>query len=58
MLDNVQEDKGQIVSQRCCNCDKLENQLKVMLNELTSVKLIVEFLKDEIKFLKQKAYGK
>ena len=55
VLDNVQEDKGQIVSQRCCNCDQLENQLKVTLNELTSVKLIVEFLKHEIEFLKQKS---
>jgi hypothetical protein len=55
VLDSVQEDKGQIVSQRCCNCDQLENQLKVTQNELTSVKLLVEFLKDETEFLKQKS---
>ena len=34
---------------QCCNCSHLENQLKESLSELSSVKLIVEILSDEIK---------
>jgi hypothetical protein len=35
------------------NCLQLENQLKEVLNELSSVKLIIDILNDEINFLKQ-----
>jgi hypothetical protein len=47
------EGKRLISSQQCCNCRQLENQLKEALNELSSVKLIVEILNKEIKFLKE-----
>ena len=47
------EGKRLISSQECCNCRQLENQLKEALNELSSVKLIVEILNKEIRFLKE-----
>jgi hypothetical protein len=47
------EGKRLISSQQCCNCRQLENQLKEALNVIISVKLIVEILKKEIKFLKE-----
>ena len=40
-------------SRQCCNRIHLENQLKESLSELSSVKLIVEIISDEIKSLKQ-----
>ena len=39
---------------RCSNCKSLEHQLKVMSDEVSSTKLIIETLKEKIKFLKQK----
>jgi hypothetical protein len=47
------EGKRLISSQQCCNCRQLENQLKEALNVLISVKLTVEILKKETKFLKE-----
>ena len=40
----------------CCQCSKLENQLKDALSELSSVKLITEILNDEIKLLKHASH--
>jgi hypothetical protein len=42
-----------VSSYQCCNCIQLESQLKESLNELRSVRLIVEILNDEIKTLNQ-----
>jgi hypothetical protein len=53
VLDSTCEGKLSISSQQCCNCRKLENQLKEALNELSSEKLIMEILNDEINYLKQ-----
>jgi hypothetical protein len=53
MLDSACDGISKLSSYQCCNCIQLESQLKETLNELRSVKLIVEILNDEIKFLKQ-----
>jgi hypothetical protein len=53
VLDSACEGKLSISSQQCCNCRQLENQQKEALNELSSAKLIMEILNEEIKFLKQ-----
>jgi len=50
------EGKPKISALRCDNCSQLDNQLKVTLNELSSVKLIIEILNEEIKILKQTSY--
>jgi hypothetical protein len=47
------ERKPKISALRCDNCSQLDNQLKVTLNELSSVKLIIEILNEEIKIWKQ-----
>jgi len=36
---------------QCDNCSQLDNQLKLALNELSSVKLITEILNEEIKIV-------
>jgi hypothetical protein len=53
MLVSAGEGKLIISSQQCCNCRQLEIQLKEALNELSSVKLIMGILNEEINFLKQ-----
>jgi hypothetical protein len=50
------EGKTKIGALRCDNCSKLDNQLKVTLNELSSAKLIIEILNEEIKILKQTSH--
>jgi len=54
-LMSVSAGEGKLIisSQECCNCRQLENQLKDALNDLSSVKLIMEILNEEIEFLKQ-----
>jgi hypothetical protein len=53
MSNSASEGKSILSSHQCCNCIQLENQLKVTLSELCSVKLIVEILNEEIEPLKQ-----
>jgi hypothetical protein len=53
MSDSACEGKPKINLNQCSNCSQLENQLKEALNELSSVKLIMDILNEEIKFLKQ-----
>jgi len=52
----VCEVKPTISDLQCDNCSQLDNQQKLALNELSSVKLITEILNEEIKILKQKSY--
>jgi len=49
---NACEGKATLSSHQCCNCSQLELQLKETLSELSSVKLVVEILHEEIKSLK------
>jgi len=51
--NNVCEAKPKISALWCDSCSQLDNQLKLALNELSSVKLITEILNEEIKILKQ-----
>jgi len=53
ILDSTCEGKPKVKAHKCSNCPQLENQLKEALNELSSVKLIMDILYEEIKFLKQ-----
>jgi hypothetical protein len=50
------EGKPKISALRCDNCSQLDNQLKVTLNELSSAKLIIEILNEEIRILKQTSH--
>jgi hypothetical protein len=50
------EGKPIISALRCDNCSQLDIQLRVTLIELSSVKLIIEILKEEIKILKQTSH--
>jgi hypothetical protein len=52
MLDSACEGKPKIYLHQCSNCSQLEIQLKVALKELSSVKLIMGILNEEIKFMK------
>jgi hypothetical protein len=49
----VCEGKPKMNLHQCSNCSQLENQLKEALNELSSVKLTMDILNEETKFLKQ-----
>ena len=51
--NSVCEVEPKISALQCDNCSQLDNQLKLALNELSSVKLITEILNKEIKILKQ-----
>jgi hypothetical protein len=53
MWDSARERKPKTNLHQCSNCSQLENLLKEALNELSSVKLIMDILNEEIKFLKQ-----
>ena len=53
MLNSDNEGKSILSSHQCCNCIQLENQLKETWSELSSVKLTVEILNEEIKSLEQ-----
>jgi hypothetical protein len=53
LLISACEGKPKISALGCDKCSQLDNQLKVTLNELSSVKLIMEILNEEIKILKQ-----
>ena len=53
MLDITCGGDSNVSSYQCCDCIQLESQLKESLNELRSVKLIVEILNNEIKTLNQ-----
>ena len=44
--------KPLVTSSQCSNCLKLENQLKETLNDLSSTKLILEILNEEIKSMR------
>jgi len=52
----VCEVEPKISALQCDNCSQLDNQLKLALNELSSVKLITEILNKEIKILKQTSH--
>ena len=54
--NNVCEAKPKISALQCDSCSHLDNQLKLSLNELSSVKLITEILNEEIKILKQTSH--
>ena len=54
--NNVCEAKPKISALQCDSCSELDNQLKLALNELSSVKLITEILNEEIKILKQTSH--
>ena len=53
LSNRAREGKPKISALQCDNCSQPDNQLKVALNELSSVKLITEILNEEIKILKQ-----
>ena len=50
------EAKSKISTLQCDSCSQLDNQLKLALNDLSSVKLITEILNEEIKILKQTSH--
>jgi len=50
---NTDADKLKSSTFQCHNCVQLESKLQVVLNELSSVKLINEILSEECKSLKQ-----
>ena len=52
MPNSACEGKPKTSAVQCDNCSQLDNQLKVALNELSSVKLITDILNEEIQFLK------
>ena len=47
--NTVHEINPKINAIQCDNCSQLDNQLKIAINELSSVKLITEILNEEIK---------
>ena len=48
--------KPLVTSSQCSNCLKLENQLKETLNDLSSTKLILEILNEEIKSMRSMSH--
>jgi len=53
LLNSACEENPKTSAVQCDNCSQLDNQLKVALNDLSSVKLITEILNEKIKILKQ-----
>jgi cobalamin biosynthesis Mg chelatase CobN len=54
--NNTYEEKLKTSSTQCCKCTQLESQLQVVLNELSSVKIITDILSEEFKSLKQTSH--